>query len=86
MHSRTKVDQPLRFLDQAGQHIWCKRIYCDYDFSKDNGIDYTDWRVGVTRDVGPVSLELAYTDTDLSKSECSSGCSARGWLSAKYSF
>ncbi len=55
-----------------------------YNFDK--ATDYTDWRVGVTKSVGPVDLELAYTDTDMSKDECGNLCSARGWLSAKWNF
>jgi uncharacterized protein (TIGR02001 family) len=42
--------------------------------------DYRDWSLGVTVGVGPVDLELRYTDTDLSTSDCyggSNACDAR---------
>ena len=55
-----------------------------YDFDK--GTDYTDWKLGVTKSVGPVDLELAYTDTDMSKDDCGGVCGARAVLSATWTF
>lgn len=41
------------------------------------GPDYTDWLLGVRWGLGPVTLGLDYTDTDLSDRDCGGGCGAR---------
>ena len=62
----------------AGAHVGY------YDFDK--GTDYTDWKLGVTKSIGPVDLELAYTDTDMSSDDCGGACGARAVVSAKWTF
>jgi len=50
-----------------------------YDLDKDDGEDYTDWKVGLSRDYLGFTFELAYTDTDLSDTDCGGNlCDGRG--------
>jgi uncharacterized protein (TIGR02001 family) len=39
-------------------------------FEQDSSLDYSDWKLGLARALGGFELELAYTDTSLSKAEC----------------
>ena len=36
----------------------------------DEALDYMDWKLGVTKALAGFDFEIAYTDTDLSKSDC----------------
>jgi len=36
----------------------------------DEALDYLDWKLGVTKGLAGFDFEIAYTDTDLSKSDC----------------
>lgn len=48
---------------------------------------YTDYRAGISREFAGVTVELAYTDTDLSDSECGDNiCSARAVVTVSKSF
>lgn len=48
---------------------------------------YTDYRVGVSRDIVGLTLELAYTDTDLSESECGGNtCDGRAVFTVSKAF
>lgn len=39
-------------------------------FKDDSSLNYTDWKIGITRTLWGIDAELAYTDTDLSKADC----------------
>jgi len=39
-------------------------------FKDDSDLNYTDWKIGLTRSLQGFDIELAYTDTNLSKSDC----------------
>jgi hypothetical protein len=52
-----------------------------YDF--DEGEDYTDWKLGVTKSFAGFDFELAYTDTDVD--DCSI-CDSRGIFTVSKSF
>lgn len=42
-----------------------------YDF--DGGGEYTDWKLGISKDVMGVTLDLSYTDTDIDNSDIADG-------------
>ena len=48
-----------------------------YNSIKDNAQfgtpDYVDWKIGISKDIGPFNFDVSYVDTDLSKSECFGG-------------
>ena len=48
-------------------------------FKEDSSFDYNDWKAGITKSIAGFELELAYFDTNLSKSECDDEdiCSSR---------
>ena len=52
-------------------------------FHDDSSLNYTDWKVGITRTLRGFDLEVAYTDTDLSKADCDDTdiCEGRAVLS-----
>lgn len=54
----------------------------------DEASNYTDWKVGLTYPVLGVDLELAYTDTNLSKNDCGGEdiCDARAVFTVSKSF
>ncbi|MBT8117047.1 MAG: TorF family putative porin [Gammaproteobacteria bacterium] len=39
-------------------------------FHDDSSLDYTDWKVAITKSLEGFDFEVAYTDTDLSKADC----------------
>lgn len=39
-------------------------------FSESGLVDYTDWKLGLATEMAGIEMELAYTDTDLEKSDC----------------
>lgn len=39
-------------------------------FDEDASLDYTDYKIGLTRSLAGFEFELAYTDTDISKADC----------------
>lgn len=39
-------------------------------FKDDSDLNYADWKVGITKALWGFDLEVAYTDTNLSKSDC----------------
>jgi len=39
-------------------------------FHDDSDLNYTDWKIGLTKELQGFDLEVAYTDTNLSKSDC----------------
>ena len=39
-------------------------------FKDDSDLDYSDWKVAIGRSLAGFDVELAYTDTDLDKSDC----------------
>lgn len=48
---------------------------------------YTDYRVGISRELAGLTLEMAYTDTSLSESECGDNiCDARAVATVSKSF
>lgn len=48
---------------------------------------YTDYRVGISRELGGLTLDLAYTDTSLSESECGDNiCDARVVIAVSKAF
>ncbi len=58
--------------------------YADID---DIDFEATDWKIGVSKEVVGVNLELAYTDTDLSEVECGSdACEGRVTLTVSKTF
>jgi len=52
-------------------------------FSDDAALNYTNWKAGITRALWGFDFELAYTDTDLSKSDCDDEdiCEGRAFFS-----
>lgn len=49
--------------------------------------DYNDWKVALSKEIGGFGLELAYTDTDLSKTECGGDiCDGRAIFTISKSF
>ncbi len=54
--------------------------------------DYTDWSIGVSKDIGIFTFDVSYIDTDLSDSECFPGtllntsCGATGVFTVSSSF
>ncbi|MBT8438986.1 MAG: TorF family putative porin [Gammaproteobacteria bacterium] len=48
-------------------------------FREDANLDYTDLKIGITRSLAGFDFELAYTDTNISKSDCDDEdiCSSR---------
>ena len=58
-----------------------------YDLDPDDGEDYTDWKVAVSREYAGFNFELAYTDTDLSDRECGGNyCDGRGIFTVSKEF
>ena len=47
---------------------------------------YTEWSAGIAYQWNNVTLGAQYIDTNLTTSECSDGCDARGIISATYAF
>lgn len=51
--------------------------------------DYTDWIIGLSRDIGPFTFDVSYVDTDLSNTECFGGtdfCDATAIFTVSASF
>jgi uncharacterized protein (TIGR02001 family) len=51
--------------------------------------DYVDWRIGISKDIGPFTFDVAYVDTDLDDSECFGGsdfCDGTGIFTISASF
>ena len=57
-------------------------------FSRNAMQEWTDWKVGVSKELGGFGFELAYTDTNLSKAECGNTgwCDGRVLVSVSKSF
>ncbi len=57
-------------------------------FDDDSSLDYSDWKIGISTSLSGFELELAYTDTDLSKADCDDLdiCEGRALLSIARSF
>lgn len=50
----------------GGTVACCSTGLLDAEFSADTGLEaYADWSLGVPRGVGPLALELAWSDTSL---------------------
>lgn len=64
------VDVPLPYEFNASAHIGHQTI--------DEGVDYTDWSLGLGYSLYDFDLSLTYTDTNLDEpDECADGCSER---------
>ena len=51
-------------------------------FHDDSSLDYTDWKVAVSKSLEGFDFEVAYTDTDISKVDCGSDiCEGRAVFS-----
>jgi len=58
-----------------------------YDIDSSDGESYTDWKIALSKEVYGFGLELAYTDTDLSKTECGGDtCDGRAIFTVSKSF
>lgn len=62
-------------------------LHVGYTEVDDIDFEATDWKVGVSKEVVGLNLELAYTDTDLSEAECGSdACESRVALTVSKTF
>ncbi len=58
-----------------------------YDIDSSDGESYTDWKIALSKEAGGFNFELAYTDTDLSKTECGGNtCDGRAIFTVSKSF
>jgi uncharacterized protein (TIGR02001 family) len=65
-----EVAVPLPAEFKVGAHVGHQTIDKNDVFGTP---DYTDWKIGVSKDFGGLGFALDYVDTDLSKSECFGG-------------
>jgi len=64
------VDVPLPADVTLSAHVGRQEI--------DEGVDYTDWSLGLSYDFEGFDLSVQYVDTDLDEpSECADGCDSR---------
>ena len=64
------VSIPLPHGFSISGHVGNQSIYDNVVFDTP---DYTDWLIGVSKDIGKFAFNLSYVDTDLTKAECFSG-------------
>jgi uncharacterized protein (TIGR02001 family) len=58
-----------------------------YDIDPDDGEDYDDWKIALSRSYGRFDFELAYSDTDLSDADCGGDyCDGRGIFTVSTEF
>lgn len=85
LYGDVSVPLPVGELTLAGHvgHQWV-------DNNSQLGLpDYTDWKIGVSRDVGPFNFDVSYIDTDVGKSQCFGGsdfCQATAVFTISSSF
>lgn len=70
IYAEGAVDVPLPQDIALGLHVGYQSIDDEATWGTP---DYLDWKVGVSRPVAGVDVELAYVGTDLSRSECFGG-------------
>lgn len=79
VYSSANLDVPLPYDLSAAAHIGYQAI--------DDGIDYTDWSLGLGYTLAGFDLSVTYYDTDLDEpSECADGCDARVVAAVSKSF
>lgn len=79
------VPLPIAELNLAGHvgHQWID------DNAQFGTPDYTDWIIGLSRDIGPFTFDVSYVDTDLSNTDCFGGatvCDATAIFTISASF
>lgn len=80
-------------LDLEFPYAFVLGLHIGHQDIEDNDVfgtpDYTDWRVGLSKEVFGFGLDISYFDTDLSDSECFGGtefCDARAVFTISRSF